>query len=305
MKLEEKVTKITIRGYDENHHLEADLSKYKIGVHLLADYCPTDRYIFIAQKMSNVNLKRTWKGIQGKIVEETYFEVFESARSYVVGANVQHLEFADWVKSTTRQIIKNKRHEITLEKKRLSRKRKPRKDEVKDFLRTLKILVEYELQLFSSYMQFLISKKFNINLRTEFQSIFDYVFKHPVDGTQIGLAANVTPDFVYLRKVAGDIKTGEWEEFFRVIIAAYAMAWEASEQVDMNYGIVVNPTFQTTRTVPLYQNSDIFVIDNALRKAFLAKRNAKLKILKQENIPQKPPDDSECKDCGYWDFCWR
>lgn len=302
LKLEEKVTQITIRGYDEKYRPEADLSKYKIGVHLLADYCPTSRYIYISKKMPEIALEKTWKALQGRIFEEAYLELYNSVKTYILNTRLRNLDFNDLVLSTTDQIVESKRREIS----RLidSLNRRPRGNEIESFLNKLKVLVEYELLLFSSHMEFLISKKYNINLRTEFQTIFGFVLKHTVDGTRIGLAENVTPDFIYLRRVIGDIKTGEWEEFFRVMVAAYAMAYEASEQSDMNCGIVLNPTFMPRRTVPLYRNSSIFVIDDVLRTGFLAKRNQKLKILREENIPQRPPNDSECRDCGYWEFCW-
>jgi len=293
---------ITIRGYDDRYRPEADLSKYKIGVHLLADYCPTDRYIYISKKMPGIELKKTWKSLQGKIFEETYITLYDSAMTYILNTSLRNLRFNDLIRSTTDQIIERKRRDISLSEESLDRK--PRRNEVESFLKKLKALVEYELNLFSSYMQFLISKKYNISIRTEFQTVFDFVLRHPLDGTKIGLTENVTPDFIYLRKVIGDFKTGEWEEFFRVMVAAYAMAYEASEQIDMNCGIVLNPTFQASRTVPLYRNSDIFVIDDILRKGFLAKRNQKLKILKEENIPERPPNDSQCNECGYWEFCW-
>jgi len=294
---------ITIRGYDEKYRPEADLSGYKIGVHLLADYCPTDRYIYISKKITNVELKKMWKSLQGKILEETYIELYNSARNYTFETSIRDLKFKDFILSTTNQIIESQKRKIGLAEGSLDRK--PRQNEVESFVKELKALTEHELQLFSYYMQFLISKKYNINKRTEFQTTFDFIFKHTVDGTKIGLTENVTPDFIYLRKVIGDIKTGNWQEFFRVMVAAYAMAYEASEQADMNYGIVLNPTFSSTRTIPLYRNSEIFVIDDILRKSFLTKRNQKLKILKEEDIPQRPIDDSQCRDCGYQEFCWR
>jgi len=302
LKLEERVKTIMIRGYDERYGPEADLSKYKIGVHLLADYCPADRYIYISKKMPDIELKKTWKSLQGKIIEEAYIELYNSAKTYIINTRLRNLNFNDLILSTTSQIVERKRGDINQLLNSLNRR--PRENEVESFLDKLKALVEYELLLFSSHMQFLISKKYNINLRTEFQTVFDFVLKHTVDGTRIGLTENLTPDFIYLRRVIGDIKTGEWEEFFRVMIAAYAMAYEASEQSDMNCGIVLNPTFMPRRNVPLYRNSSIFIVDDVLRKGFLAKRNQKLKILKRENIPQKPLEDSKCRDCGYWEFCW-
>jgi CRISPR/Cas system-associated exonuclease Cas4 (RecB family) len=302
LKLEERLKMITIRGYDERYRPEADLSKYRIGVHLLADYCPTDRYIYISVKMPEIELQKTWKGLQGKIIEDTYIELYNSAKTYILNTSLRNLDFSDLVSSTTSQISESKREHITRAIDSLNRR--PRGNEIDSFLDKLKTLVEYELLLFSSHMQFLISKKYNINRRTEFQTVFDFILKHTIDGTRIGLTENITPDFIYLRRVIGDIKTGEWEEFFRVMVAAYAMAYEASEQSNIDCGIVLNPSFMPRRKVPLYKNSSIFIVDDVLRKGFLAKRNQKLKILKEESIPQAPPDDSKCRDCGYWDFCW-
>jgi CRISPR/Cas system-associated exonuclease Cas4 (RecB family) len=57
--------------------------------------------------------------------------------------------------------------------------------------------------------------------------------------------------------------------------------------------------------VPLYANSSIFVINDVLRKAFLAKRDQKLRVLEEENIPETPSDSLSCRDCGYFDHCCR
>lgn len=301
-KTEQEINRITLRGYNESCRPDADLSKYRIGVHLLADYCPTDRYIYITKKMPEIALEETWNGLQGRLIEKVYTESYESASKLVIRASLRNLTFKRWLSSTARKIIKTREKEI--DQARDSLRRKPRPNEVKSFANKLKILADYELCMFASYMQFLVSKKFNINIKTEFRTYFDFIFKHALNGSKIGLTDSVQPDFIYLRKIVGDIKTGDWQEFFRVMIAAYAMAYEASENTDMNCGIVLNPTFHSARKVPLYKSSEIFVIDDVLRKAFLAKRDQKLRILREETLPQKPSDGSRCKDCGYFTFCW-
>jgi len=299
----EEIRTITIRGYDEKCRPEAELSKYKIGVHLLADYCPTNRYVYVSKRMPDVKLEETWKSLQGRVIEEIYFKLYDSAKKYVTETSIRNLTFNDWIQPTVDHTLEEEKQRIDELKDSL--RQKPTRSEIESFHSKLKTLAKYELQMFSSYMQFLISKKFSVNLKTEFKTNFDFIFKHSVDGKKIGLTDNVTPDFIYLRTIIGDIKTGEWEEFFRVIIAAYAMAYEASENVDMNYGIVLTPTFHAARTVPLYKNSEIFVVNDVLRKAFLTKRDRKLRILREENMPQRPPNNSQCTDCGYIDYCWR
>jgi CRISPR/Cas system-associated exonuclease Cas4 (RecB family) len=299
----EEISAITIRGYDEKCRPEAELSKYKIGVHLLADYCPTDRYLYISKRMPEVRLEETWKGLQGRVIEDVYLEMYDLAKNYVGETSIRSLAFDDWIQSNIAQITEKKREQI--EGLRGSLARRPTDRQVESFCNELDILAKFELQVFSSYMRFLISKKFSVNLKTEFLTNFDFIFKHSVNGTRIGLADNIKPDFLYLRTIIGDIKTGSWEEFFRVMIAAYAMAYEASENTEINCGIVLNPTFHSARTVPLYANSSIFVINDVLRKAFLAKRDQKLRVLEEENIPETPSDSLSCRDCGYFDHCCR
>lgn len=300
MNLENQAKLITIRGYDDRYEPEADLQRYRIGVHLLADYCPTDRYIYISKKI-RPELKSTWKGFQGKIIEETYFEFYDLAKTYIQETDLRNLDFNS-LKTNISRIIESKEQKINDAVDLFSRK--PRTRDKTRFLEKLKILVDFEFNLFSTYMQFLISKKSGINKKTEFQTVFDFIFEHSMDGRKIGLTDSLRPDFIYIRKVMGDIKTGKWEEFFRVMIAAYSLAYEASEKSDMNYGVVLNPTFIGGRKVPTYMNSEIFVVSDVLRKAFLAKRNKKLKVLLLDDIPQKPANDVQCQDCGYWEFCW-
>lgn len=293
---------ITMRGYDERYEPEAELQGHTLGVHNLADYCTNDRYLFISKKMPAVKLTKTWESIQGKIMEEIYFETYNLCKSYIYETSLRNLRFNVDLRNSILELVGNKREKITnLES---SLRRRPRANEIDLFMNKLEILADNEFSLFSTYMQFLISKKLNVNRKTEFQSVFNFIFEHPIDGTKVGLGNNLTPDFIFIHKVIGDIKTGKWEDFFRVMVAAYAMAYEASEKCDMNCGIVLNPVFSGSRKVPLYTNSEFFIVSDVLRQAFLAKRNQKLKILKEEKIPDKPPDDSKCKSCGYWDYCW-
>ncbi|MCW4011127.1 MAG: CRISPR-associated protein Cas4 [Candidatus Bathyarchaeota archaeon] len=293
---------ITIRGYDEKCRPEADLSGNKIGVHFLANYCPTDRYLYISKKRTEITIEKTWESLKGKIFEEVYFEVYKRAKDFISGKQITELHFDDWIKNTVEEITAGKKEKVR--ERRDSLCNKPKTGKVKEFYRQIEVLSRFELQMFSSHLQFISCKRKSMNLETIFQTVFDFVFEHSIDGTKLGLENSITPDFIYVRRIIGDIKTGKWEEFYRVMIAAYAMTYEASENTDMNCGMVLNPNFFTTRSTPLYLNSDIFVVNDIHRKAFLILRNKKLQILKLNEMPALPSDKSSCICCGYFSFCW-
>jgi CRISPR/Cas system-associated exonuclease Cas4 (RecB family) len=140
-KTEQEINRITLRGYNESCRPDADLSKYRIGVYLLADYCPTDRYIYITKKMPDIALEETWNGLQGRLIEKVYTELYESASKFVIRASLRNLTFKRWLSSTARKIIKTREKEI--DQTRDSLRRKPRPNEVKSFVNKLKILANY------------------------------------------------------------------------------------------------------------------------------------------------------------------
>lgn len=116
------------------------------------------------------------------------------------------------------------------------------------------------------------------------------------DGSAVGLSQNLSVD-LFMPNIVMDFKSGYERNEHAVSLAGYALAIEADDEIDVNYGFVVY--IRVDRNVCL--NLRAFLIDDELRREFLEARDEIAGLLESGLDPGKP---AECpRYCMYYCIC--
>lgn len=127
----------------------------------------------------------------------------------------------------------------------------------------------------------------------------------------IGISDPATPDFL-LKGVSlvGDVKSGVgFKHTYQLTCAGYALARESElgPAGDTNFGIVY--FIETHSPVPAPARAYFFVISDALRRAFIDRRDDAFNVLSQSILTKQPPDITpvkrkvHCIHCKFLDVC--
>lgn len=298
---------ISIRGYDiARVKISPDLNNksWFLPVNeIISSYCPTGRYTYLKRCVSDAKLELTWDSFKGRIIDNLYKDLFEAFSAYIQGIKINEFFISDKLDEFRKKKLEEIKKQIDKAKTKMIAA--PKGDDIDEFIKDIKNLLRYETELCSSIMDHKISIKKDINLKSEAALLFPFIFKVKINAPDLGFAEGAEPDFIYRHRVIGDIKTGEWQDFFYLTCAAYALAYEHEHKQDLDIGVILNPIFHKQRTVPLYYNSEMLVIKDKYRKDVLLLRDKKIKLIKDQIDPKTPKNKSECpKGCGYLNYCW-
>jgi CRISPR-associated protein Csa1 len=96
------------------------------------------------------------------------------------------------------------------------------------------------------------------------------------------------------------MKTGKEQEFHRLTLAGYALAFESAFERPVDFGMLAYPRFIEDRPVP-YVLRRVYPIDDELRLRFLQMRDRKLEIISKQLDPGLP---ARCpSSCSYIEIC--
>jgi CRISPR-associated protein Csa1 len=125
--------------------------------------------------------------------------------------------------------------------------------------------------------------------------------EHRINGSRIGLSRGLSIDaFQSLRPMIMEMKTGKEQEFHRLTLAGYALAFESAFERPVDFGMLAYPRFIEDRPVP-YVLRRVYPIDDELRLQFLRMRDRKLEIISQQLDPGLP---ARCPSaCSYIEIC--
>lgn len=295
---------ITVRGYNLSRVIvppELKRREWFLPVNLIVgEYCPTGRYLYLT-KIKEEKPQLTWAMFQGREIDELYKSLFNTFHVYTTSTDPKELYIKEELEKFQDQFYGKVRKDI--EGKMDSFVQVPSPEDIQRFLENIKKLIRYETQLCSSIIDFVISMKLDINLKSEVALLFPFNFKAKINALDLGFSEGIEPDFIFAEEVMGDIKTGEWRDFFKLTTAAYALAYENEHRRNMNLGVIVNPVFLEKRTVPVYPNSLVDIIEDSYRNAVIVLRNKKLRMIKGAKDPGLPEDKTPCYSCGYIDRC--
>lgn len=296
---------ISVRGYNlEEVKLPSELSGRLLPVNLLASqFCPTNRDIFL-KCVRKVSETPNWSSCQGRAIHNLCFRIFDCAGRYVSRRNMlQKIDLFKYINHygtlLMNELSKDIEHDISRMRSRPSGSERDR------FLKNLSMLKRMQSEIASTLIDYTIATNTDVQLDSEFRRLFPFQREISLNATPLGFSKGVKPDFVYPHDneiVMGDIKTGEVKDFHKLVVAAYALAYEFEENVPVNFGVILNIKFSNNRKVPIYKDTDAFIISDKYRKAFLDLRDQKFSIVKNGPEPDLATEEA-CAECVYSPHC--
>ncbi|NVM55788.1 MAG: CRISPR-associated protein Cas4 [Candidatus Helarchaeota archaeon] len=299
-------SEIKLRGYDLKAKVPSDLKtkEWYLPVNeIVSDFCPSERYFYLRKYRKEVPRQLTWTIFKGRVIDDLYEDLFKKFQKYVSSTHLKQLYIKENLEKYREGKLVLIRDEI--EKQKDSMIRKPAAEEIENVLKNIDKLLRFECQICGTILDFKISMKKDINLKSEVALLFSFTFKPKIYSLDLGFTEGISPDFLYGQRTIGEIKTGVWKDMFNLSCAAYALAYENENQKNMNLMIVLNPSFDINRTVPLYPNLDAGIIHDRYRKAVITLRNRRIELIKKNKDPGLPDDRHSCVNCCYYNFCWR
>lgn len=295
--------KIITRGYSPSASVPSDLSNpnWFLPVNLLAySYCPTNRYLYL-NKIEKVQLDNTWKRYKGYVIDDLLPKVFGWTYSCLQEHSLRNLNLpSDLTTELCKMVAEYKNN---FDPKTLVDP--PIASERDRFFNFLPYLVNYEGLMASAFIAHRVTNILDLNLEKDFNLMFPFSFKTKFNARGIGIYPEAEVDFIYAHNILGEIKSQEWQEFYNLALAAYALAYEFDKKKRMNLGLVICPV-RRRRKVPFYNNTArIKVIEESWRKAFLANRNQRIKLIRDGVDPGRPETNERCVGCGYLKRCWE
>ena len=299
--------RITVRGYNIDQVSVAPELKNKSWFlpvnEIVTDYCPTNRYSYLRKYVSEAKIQLTWESLKGRIIDNLYKDVYKEFLSYTKKTKLKKLYIRKELEKLQEEALEKIKKQIEEVKDKMIKQ--PKNTEVGKFLQNINNILRFEIELCTAIVDHKISIKKDINIKSEIELLFPFIFKIKIRAPDLGFSGGLEPDFIYKHLVVGEIKTGEWQEFFKLACAAYALAYEFEHRKNLDLGVVLNPIFNDNRTVPLYYNSDISIIDDSYRKAVLILRDKKISLMREKKDPGIPKIKYDCRaGCGYINYCW-
>lgn len=124
------------------------------------------------------------------------------------------------------------------------------------------------------------------------------VTERKVDGSLVGLAHELSVDIYTPFNAIADLKTGEIRKFHPYTAAGYALAVEAEEGVEVNYGFIIY--LRMEGKVPRIRFR-YFLVGDELRREFLEIRDEAYEIVSSGRDPGMP---AKCPEyCPYYPVC--
>ncbi len=318
---EEESKKITLRGYNEEFvRLPADFAwKNSLSVGDIAnDICPVRKDLYNAKARKGLtteqkNGKKTWGRLAGMIVEPFCTSLLGKFDDLYAGdSKITYHTIVDVVDSHSRNFFTQ-----STTRRQLNQLASAASEEGYNSPEHLMLALGYsarnELALLGA--DFLLCKT-NEQNTTKLSERVPIVVKkkslelHP-KSELTGISDPATPDFLMQEIGAvGDIKSGkEFKRSHQVTCAGYALARENEfgSEGDTNIGIIY--FIETHSLVPTPARAYFFVITDALRRAFIDRRNNAYNVLSRSMITNQPPDISSvsreeyCIHCRFIELC--
>ncbi len=123
------------------------------------------------------------------------------------------------------------------------------------------------------------------------------IVERQIDGSLVGLSSNLSVDIFTPYNVIADLKSGEEREQNFLTLAGYALALEADESTDVNFGFIIYLRFGKFVQFKIKHS----LISDELRRQFLELRDEALDLIESEKDPGKA--ESCPKYCGFYGVC--
>jgi len=126
---------------------------------------------------------------------------------------------------------------------------------------------------------------------------FPPFMERKIDGSPVGLSKNLSLDVFTPHSIIMDFKTGVEKYEHMLSLTGYALALEADDETDINFGFVIYIRFG--RSVQFVQKE--FVVGDELRREFIEVRDEIAELIESGIDPGKP---AQCpKYCSFSGVC--
>lgn len=301
-------SEISVRGYNINQvkvapELKNDSWFLPIN-EIVSLYCPTNRYSYLKKYVSGAKIQLTWDIFKGRIIDNLYKDLYDEFIKHLDNSKLSNLFLKEYLEEFKDKSIDKLKKDIEKDKPKMLKA--PNQQEINNFIKNIENMMRFEIELCSAIVDNRISIKEDINLNSEVKLLFPFVFKSKINAFDLGFSGGLEPDFIYKQMVVGEIKSGDWQDFFNLSCAAYALAYEFENNRNLDLGVILCPIFHKKRTVPLYYKSEIKIINDTYRKTVLLLRDRKISLMKEKRDPGIPKTKDDCPDgCGYLNYCWE
>jgi len=285
-----------LRGWSWNKNSRIKpLSEYKLPVSEVTHrYCPTYRDIYL-KRIARIRAPPSIKTFRGLAYHEVFHEVSLKVKQFIYtsklisGGELISELFPKLEEFVERIIINTEKRTFKLS------------EEIRNMMkRECYILYRFLLLQAASRIDYVLSKFKFANEETLANEVIPSISERKVDGSLVGFSKELSVDLYTPFNAIADIKTGEVRDFHHHILAAYALAIEASERIAIDFGMIIYIKIDLEKQVP-YFNIDYFIIGDELRIETLEFRNKSFEILTIAKDPGKPPVCPEY--CPYFSYC--
>jgi len=145
-----------------------------------------------------------------------------------------------------------------------------------------------------------LSKFPHLNVDSLVNHAIPPISERKVDGSLIGLSRELSIDIYNPPLAIADLKTGEIRPFHKYAPVGYALALEADEGIEVNYGFTIYIKFLENRETPVVKLR-YYLLGDETRKEFLEIRDEAMNIVMEGYDPGFPEN---CPDyCPYYPVC--
>ena len=298
-----------LRGY--NVMLPPDLRAQPISVNLLAtSFCPTDRNVYVERVLrAGHQGTEEWPRVAGREIHKLLQQLHAYSQQYVRDfatqqSSLRNFDVCGAMMTFSNQYIAQVREELSVNANY------PRR-QVNRLILHLQQIASFEAIAAAALLNYRIARtEMGAGaLPQEMDALFDFrAIEQELYARWLGLTEPVTPDFLYRRRIIGDIKTGEVDAgpggVFELTCTAYAMAWEREYREPIDWGVILHISHNRRRNVPIYKGSQIYRLDTTARIRLLNKLAQKLSLIRDGQDPGYPADREVCQGCVYEKVCY-
>jgi CRISPR-associated protein Csa1 len=245
------------------------------------DICPTRRDVWLRRELRK-SIPTSFTQARGFVIHHLVSFIFQKAKKFVYQGN---LEFYDELKEMAEEELERSIENISKDVKM--------SDNSMNFLRDFgKRIISWETRRIGTKIEEVLSKYPYLNEETLVNLALPVVTEMIVDGSLLGLSKCLKMDATNLfGGIIFDLKVGRKEEWHKVQVAGYALAFESFFERAVDIGCVVYVNFVNNR---IKVEREFFIISDKLRSSFLERRDYIQMMLlrkKEPKVAEKCPQN--------------
>ena len=177
---------------------------------------------------------------------------------------------------------------------------RPSDEELRASLKKAMRLYRFLVVQAGSQLDMVLSKFPHAELDSVISQAVPPIVERRVDGSLVGLSRELSVDIYMPAYAIIDLKTGEMRPFHKYALAGYALALEADEEIEVNYGFVIYLGVEPDKPHIKIRIKSVLINDE-VRREFLDIRDEALRIVDAGLDPGMPP---RCPSyCPFFSVC--